>query len=567
MIQTAEGALSETQDILQRMRELATQAANDTNTTEDRGEIQKEINQLTSEINRIGNTTEFNTQKLLDGGKATKTNVPVEATTPGVAGGVATGDVSAITPGNNSVAEELGEYSFTIDTAFVTGDTLKIDNFTAITFTDTTGNIDTTSKISKADQAAALANYINTQTGSGLVGEKYTASVDEDDDTKVILKQNDGFGTSTAATAVKTGTGVVSTVNVDKAGVAEDLGDFTFDIDTAFEAGETIEIAGVKFTAVASGATASDGEFNIGSGESDQVTSLKAAIDASSLATRFDTSATSGTTISLVEKAGQATGTDLVDADIKLSDGKAKAGNYNFDVGTLEAGQSIKIDSTTISVFETQAEVDTANATTAGSAILEGTSPSDTAAKLKAAIDANATLSAKYDTTGSSAENLVLKQKLGNESSTAPTVEISTPAGSGFNASFQIGANTGQSFGIEINDMRSVALEVSNTNQTAPKTVEVDGKEYTVAWNKDQEVTNGTDSTGAEYALDVSTHDNATAAIKVIDDAINSVSAERSKLGAYQNRLDHTINNLSASSENLTAAESRIRDVDYALAA
>ena len=45
------------------------------------------------------------------------------------------------------------------------------------------------------------------------------------------------------------------------------------------------------------------------------------------------------------------------------------------------------------------------------------------------------------------------------------------------------------------------------------------------------------------------------------------VSAERSKLGAYQNRLDHTINNLGTSSENLTAAESRIRDVDYALAA
>ncbi|MGN8842567.1 flagellin N-terminal helical domain-containing protein, partial [Niallia sp. HCP3S3_B10] len=68
MVQTAEGALNETHDILQRMRELATQAANDTNTTDDRGEIQKEINQLTSEINRIGNTTEFNTKKLLNGG-------------------------------------------------------------------------------------------------------------------------------------------------------------------------------------------------------------------------------------------------------------------------------------------------------------------------------------------------------------------------------------------------------------------------------------------------------------------------------------------------------------------
>lgn len=69
LIQTAEGALNETHSILQRMRELAVQSANDTNTETDRGEIQKEIDQLTSEVDRIANTTEFNTQKLLDGSK------------------------------------------------------------------------------------------------------------------------------------------------------------------------------------------------------------------------------------------------------------------------------------------------------------------------------------------------------------------------------------------------------------------------------------------------------------------------------------------------------------------
>ena len=72
MIQTAEGALNETHSILQRMRELAVQASNDTNTKDDRSQIQKEINQLTSEVNRIGNTTEFNTQKLLNGNKTGK---------------------------------------------------------------------------------------------------------------------------------------------------------------------------------------------------------------------------------------------------------------------------------------------------------------------------------------------------------------------------------------------------------------------------------------------------------------------------------------------------------------
>ncbi|WP_445509073.1 flagellin N-terminal helical domain-containing protein, partial [Rossellomorea marisflavi] len=67
MIQTAEGALNETHSILQRMRELAVQSSNDTNTAEDRSNIQDEINQLGEEIQRIGEQTEFNTKKLLNG--------------------------------------------------------------------------------------------------------------------------------------------------------------------------------------------------------------------------------------------------------------------------------------------------------------------------------------------------------------------------------------------------------------------------------------------------------------------------------------------------------------------
>jgi flagellin len=67
LVQTAEGALNETHSILQRMNELATQAANDTNTTTDRNAIQLEINQLSSEIDRIQSTTQFNTMNLLDG--------------------------------------------------------------------------------------------------------------------------------------------------------------------------------------------------------------------------------------------------------------------------------------------------------------------------------------------------------------------------------------------------------------------------------------------------------------------------------------------------------------------
>ena len=67
LIQTAEGALNEAHSILQRMNELATQAANDTNTSSDRSAVQDELNALTSEIDRIASTTQFNTRNLLDG--------------------------------------------------------------------------------------------------------------------------------------------------------------------------------------------------------------------------------------------------------------------------------------------------------------------------------------------------------------------------------------------------------------------------------------------------------------------------------------------------------------------
>src|SRR5690606_37830730 len=67
LIQTAEGGLNESHAILQRMRELAVQAANDTNTDKDRAELQKEVAQLIEELDRIAKNTEFNTQNLLDG--------------------------------------------------------------------------------------------------------------------------------------------------------------------------------------------------------------------------------------------------------------------------------------------------------------------------------------------------------------------------------------------------------------------------------------------------------------------------------------------------------------------
>ena len=105
---------------------------------------------------------------------------------------------------------------------------------------------------------------------------------------------------------------------------------------------------------------------------------------------------------------------------------------------------------------------------------------------------------------------------------------------------FHIGANEGQSITVSIDKMDAEAIEVAGLATTGE----------------------GEGATGA-----LLTQDGADKAITTIQEAINTVSTQRSDLGAIQNRLEHTINNLGASSENLTAAESRIRDVDYAEAA
>lgn len=99
LIQTAEGALTETHSILQRMRELAVQAASDTNTDDDRNQIQNEIDQLTQEVDRIAVTTEFNTKKLLDGSRTGAVNAKSGSTT--VEGTFANSNVTATIDKNN----------------------------------------------------------------------------------------------------------------------------------------------------------------------------------------------------------------------------------------------------------------------------------------------------------------------------------------------------------------------------------------------------------------------------------------------------------------------------------
>ncbi|MEW4230257.1 flagellin [Priestia megaterium] len=486
LIQTAEGALNETHDILQRMKELATQAANGTNTDSDRSEIQKEMNQLTSEVNRIGNTTEFNTQKLLDGGAgANKTALGSNEATGTAARGAVLQSVNPDAVKAGSFALSAGDVGLKIN-----GATFSLDGTGGATYNaDAIAMADGTAEGLKA----ALENLKTDE-----LGVKLSEFAD------VNVTEN-GVVTITAK-----GTGDASNISI------------------------VVPTTGAAATA-AEGATL---QTQLG---------LPATMD-------FD----AGDTI---------TGTDGTAAVVKGNEvdlSKLTADNLQGKKFDLE----LNGEKTTITLDD--------SAVAAGSIV--GTNPTKTelAAILNAAITAQVGANKVTVSTDAASDKLIFTQDNATiqKDGSTPSLKISgdlastllggvtdgkNAVGGTFTAKFQIGASNGQTFQMDVQDMRAQALHISGTTSGGSHE-DVAGAKFTAT----TDVTNGTNNEATEYALDVSSNESATAAIEVLDNAIQSVSAQRSQLGAFQNRLEHTINNLSTSSENLTAAESRIRDVDMA---
>jgi len=138
MIQTAEGALKESHSILQRMRELAVQSSNDTNTDADRAEIQKEVEQLTTELDRIGNTTEFNTKKLVNGGASIDATVGSNLSGVSVVGGTGAtkaGSSIAITDATKATAATTASTAGTMTAGVLQNDSSVTINGTSFDFT------------------------------------------------------------------------------------------------------------------------------------------------------------------------------------------------------------------------------------------------------------------------------------------------------------------------------------------------------------------------------------------------------------------------------------------------
>ncbi|MEQ6388781.1 flagellin [Bacillaceae bacterium S4-13-58] len=391
LIQTAEGALNETHSILQRMRELAVQSANDSNTSSDREELQKEVNQLRDEIGRIASATEFNTKKLLNGN----------------AGVTATYGETGVTlvEGNDTVAA---------------GQTLQLDSVikaTAATVTISGGAVD--EDISIGSNGANLKiNGVQVNLAAGTTGSDIADALNELSDRTGVTATYAAATSGAAGQLVLTSSNVGSDAKIELSGISQTTttGAAT---DTFVDESPTAAGVSVQFGSATPTTSLTSNSYNTSYG-----------VDASA---SVDAAATDG-------------------VDPVTISGK---GNVLTMHGGTWDGVQVKLESDFVNASDVDLTIQSNNS---------------------------------------------LK--------------------------FQIGANEGQSIGLSINNMDASALGVA--------------------------------------ALDLTTQSGADAAITDIQSAIDKVSAERSKLGAYQNRLDHTINNLGTSSENLTAAESRIRDVDMA---
>lgn len=524
LIQTAEGALNETHSILQRMRELAVQASNDTTTDSDRKELQKEIAQLKEEIDRIANTTEFNTKKLLDGSvSAAKTaratilqSAKMDVTT---SASITAG--SAPTPDAFSIASDI---TFTVEDTSGGGPqtvTLNAGTYTAATLAST---------LQSSIQAlnGEFANVTVTLNGSNL---NFAYNGDSAGNNTIVISGLDALGMNATITLQDNNTAVTENPTENAYNITSSNNQFDLTVDGG--ARTTVSLATGIYTLNGLASQISTAITSAGLNASASVSSGRIVITAGS----------SGADSSIqINQTGSDTGVTY----LGFSDGASDTGT-NGDANTLltalkdENGNSFGL---------TTGDVITIKGIKNGKAVNDGT----------LTINANTTVQDLMDeirntlgiTGGSVQLNSDGKIVITGDNGTAnalSNVELSVNGRNLFNnvfsafeetqsaqdthsdssLNFHIGANQGQTMKVDINEMsvRSLSLE----------------------------------------SIDVSTQQGAETAISVIDNAIETVSAERSKLGAFQNRLEHSINNLGTSAENLTAAESRIRDVDYALVA
>ena len=525
-VQTAEGALTEVHDMLQRMNELANKAANGTNSVSDRQTIQDEISQLTTEIDRVAETTKFNEIYLLkgDGTKGTKT---LEAHDAGLAGKLS--------------ESRNGKATFTAD-SFKVGDTVKI------------GGTDYNIVGSKRTDAYNSMNQFAVKKGDKITqnGVTYTVDADAADASAAAgIKVKDSDGNALTITVSEGATHTTSlginTTLVGKNGL--DLSNGAVAAYTGWKAGDTIvDKDGVEYTYVdVSAAThpngvghafSPDGVYHATSGF--YKTEGSKAADTAYSAQEGDiyTVAATGETNSIVSTSanggknkGIVSVEDLQKEIRKLADATTVtiAENSNATAVTYTVGVTKKEDGSAFTADDIAALVKAGNQVKVDTVDYYAI---DVSANEKTDIsiqDAYRMMEKELETASSvgADEKASVKHK-GNGvfEITQGKVEIDNA----LSFALHVGADADMTnkIGVNIKTMSASGLGVKNLN-----VVDDSGN-------------------AATYAIDA------------ISDAVATVSAQRSLLGAVQNRLEHTINNLDNVVENTTAAESQIRDTDMA---
>jgi flagellin len=597
MIQTAEGALTETHSIIQRMRELAVQASSDTNTDDDRTQIQNEIDQLTQEVDRIANTTEFNTKKLLDGSR--KGAVSEKDGSLGVEGNFSNSNVSAeITTNHGDKSKFTDAIRIEINSDF---DKLDATNALDATNTDIDAYVELEEK--KAKLNAGVKTVQGDGANTGVTDTLVRAYVDA---TKAALKggttglntaQTNAWTALTAATAKMTGTGTANlgadgTTAITSASTKADLDSALKDTldqiaknEVELETSDANKaISGTKVIKTSDKTKVEAGDLiDTASDTSADYAATKDKVTASGLAgaaaantaadaykTAYKDALASGLTADKAKESDAVVAArnslyDAFKADLKDTNATTGTGTIDFgSEGTVTLGTTKK-DATAGMAFDalvSAAEADATAQLDKENAIAELKGKSATGVGIGAdaytvtdlfgnGTNGNTTIAGKLDSDNNltisiknkSGEDTVITVKNADKLKAGDTVTITSqemvetePAATGKEAfRLQVGANAGQEVSLGINSMKSKDLNIVQTKA---------GKEG--------------------LALDVTSQTSASLAVEAYDMAIQKVSTERAKMGATQNRLEHTISNLDTSSENLQSAESSLRDTDMA---
>lgn len=554
LVQTGEGALNETESILQRMRTLAVQSANGTNTDTDRTAIQTEVTQLKSEIDRISTTTQFNSMNLLDGSMGTQSNLSgvdqlsvskgmtadaslkADAYTVKSTIASATSSLSSFNAGTTGIAASnvlaatnmaSGSYSLVIGgTAGAATYALKDSAGTTVaSFAGASG--------ASISLAAAGGSKINMNLGGLGTFATGTATFNYVAPTNATLTAGGGTGISlTSVQGLSAGSGyqlVVGNVSGSKADVTlEDSAGTAIKAFTAVnfasgsidlnDATQGIDVKlGVPTTPVAGTAT-----FNL----STQAGTVNASIaDSNTGITASDIDTSNSSKIA---------GLDLGNYSVSLA--AVNGSTSKFDVTLKDSNGDTLMSQTSVDLSSDQTMTSgnikftlKAGTYTAGTTDFNIGGSFNNAGDLAITNSINTTefanaagqkfTSNSYDANG-------LNLHLTTDTFTAAGAAATTVNVTNNSATMQIGANANQTMQVGIQKMDTKSLGIDN--------------------------------------IDLSTSTGAQAALPEIDNAIKGVNTQRATLGAYENRMDHTINNLSTESQNLTSASSAITDVDMA---